>query len=115
MTELIQKALGLKDENFTICEDDMDFLEFFEEYEIITDFKRDNWSKGDDYIVAMSDDNNELFFLYIDYHNLEICKYVEDIDLEDIEYLYQNTEITKEQILDFTDNFIICDDDSIIN
>jgi len=114
MTKLMQEALGLN--NFTICNDDMDLLELFKEYEIITDLKRDNWSKGDDYLVAMLDDNDdELFFLYVDYHNLEICKYVEDIDLKDIEYLYQNTEITKEQILEFSDNFIICDDDSVID
>jgi hypothetical protein len=75
----IIEELGLG-ENFTVYEEDKEFFEELESAEYITDSRGDDWTRGDDYAIACENEG-ELFFIYVDYHNLQIETYIEDTDL----------------------------------
>jgi len=116
----------MKQLGFRIADDDKEFFEYSEEYTEITEFKGENWSKGDDYIVACLDDEDDLFFAYIDGHSSTIYAFTEKsdfeggdidiyIDIDIVRDLYSNHNIVREQIENFTDSYIFCNDDSVIN
>jgi len=94
----------LPDKRFTISEDSIDILNEIKNFEFITEFKREDWGKGDDYTVAILGDK-DLYLVYVDYHSLELSIHDNDdyIDNEfvtdsDKEYLIDYTKVTKRQV-----------------
>ena len=110
------------DDRFTISEDDIEFWEETE-FQYLTEYKDENWSCGDDYIIACMTQDDKLFFVYVDYHILILFAYTELSHFEHEDYmlnlvsdLYINYNVTLDAINDFTsNNFITCSDGSLIN
>jgi len=95
------------DKRFTISEDSIDILNEIKNFEFITEFKGEDWSKGDDYTVAILGDK-DLYLVYVDYHSLELSIHDNDDYIDsgfvtdsDKEYLIDYTKVTKRQVSRF--------------
>jgi hypothetical protein len=87
----IIEELGLPKE-YKILEEDVDFFEELESIKYITDSRDDDWTQGDDYIIACettilfaSKKEDLLFYVYVDCGNLHIKLNLAYLDLEFLE------------------------------
>jgi hypothetical protein len=87
----IIEELGLP-KKYTILEEDADFFKELESVRYITDSKGNDWTQGDNYIIACettilfaSKKEDLLFYVYVDCGNLHIELNLADMDLEFLE------------------------------